>query len=255
MEWALITLGVYALFGIGVYTPIVNTLMFHPPESTYARNDNFLELTTELGDTITAMYLKNPEAKYHLLYAHGNAEDIEYVNWLVKDLVEFGLSVLVYEYPGYGYSSGKPTEQGAYAAATAAYDYLIAQGVNKRHIIGYGRSIGGGVATELALRRKLAGLILESTFVSTAQVITRLPLYPNPPFHNLDKIDKINTPLLIIHGTEDNLIDDWHGRKLYEKALAPKKALWVEGANHNDVYETDHRSYKAAVMGFIESLQ
>lgn len=256
MEWLIVLLGVYALGGAAIYTPgIANQMMFHPPEARFERDENFQTLPTKLGDDVTVYFRKHPEAEFTLLYAHGNAEDIDYVKWLVDDLYELKLSILVYEYPGYGYSSGSPSEEGAYAAAEAAHDFLVNQeNIPAKRIIAYGRSIGGGVATELAVRRPVGGLILESTFTSAPRVITRLPLYPFAPFNNLKKISSVNTPLLIIHGTDDKLIGQWHSEKLLAEASEPKMHLWIENGNHNDLYETNHRLYKQTFQKFIESL-
>ena len=97
-----------------------------------------------------------------------------------------------------------------------------------------GRSIGSAVATHLAAQHQIAGLILESPPTSAFRVITHIPISPIDKFNNIRNIKKVNCPILIIHGTDDNIVPIWHGRKLFENANEPKFSLWVQHAGHND---------------------
>lgn len=107
--------------------------------------------------------------------------------------------------------------------------------VQPNKVIAFGRSVGTGPATDLVSRRQVAGLILQSPFLSAFRVMTRVPVLPFDRFNNLKKIKKVHCPVLIIHGTEDTVINVVHGRELFAAANEPKQALWVEGAGHNDV--------------------
>jgi hypothetical protein len=102
-------------------------LIFIPQPSSYQLTPEFLTLKTEPGVNITALYLPNPKAKYTILYSHGNAEDLGDIRIVLELLRQMGFAVFSYDYPGYGISTGKPSEQGAYQAIDAAYDYLTQQ--------------------------------------------------------------------------------------------------------------------------------
>ena len=116
------------------------------------------------------------------------------------------------------------------------YNYVIENlGISADRIIAMGRSLGGAAAVDLASRNPVAGLILESTFTSAIRVVTQVPVLPFDRFINIRKIKKIHCPVLIIHGTDDEVISFSHGRKLFEKANEPKINLWIEGADHNQM--------------------
>ncbi|MEA5518366.1 alpha/beta hydrolase [Limnoraphis robusta] len=172
-----------------------------------------------------------------------------------KQLQKMGFSVLAYDYPGYGMSTGKPTVKGTYHAINAAYDYLT-QTLNRppHNIIVYGRSVGGGPSVDLASRQPVGGLILESSFVSIFRVVTRIPLFSFDKFPNLAKIQQVRSPVLILHGNHDQVIPFWHGQQLYAKANQPKIAFWVEGADHNDLLEVAGQRYQETLQKFTETL-
>jgi abhydrolase domain-containing protein 17 len=121
-----------------------------------------------------------------------------------------------------------------------------------QQIIVYGRSLGGGSATELATRHLFAGLILESTFTSTFRVITPFPLLPFDKFSNLNKLSKVHCPILIMHGRSDRTISIQHGQVLYQAALEPKMSLWISEAGHDDLAEVAGRRYQTALLSFLK---
>lgn len=112
----------------------------------------------------------------------------------------------------------------------------------------YGFSLGGGAATDLASKNQIGGLILESTFVSAFRVVTHYKILPVDKFESLKKIKNIQCPVLIMHGDNDMVINDWHGKKLYDQANQPKISLWVHGAGHGDISAIDKDGYIAAIM-------
>lgn len=233
-----------------------NALMFHPPEPGFKMTEEHRQLETRAGDFVTVLYLKNKQAKYSLLYTHGNAEDIGSLRWLFDDFREQNFNIMAVSYPGYAYSSGKPTEKGSYAAIEAAYQYLVdQQGVKPENIIVHGRSIGGGPAVELAVNLPVAGLILESTFVSAVRTVTLLPILPFDYFENLKKLRQLTKPLLVIHGDRDRTVAFWHGQKLLAETQGPKQHLWVEGAGHNDLHQVAGEEYYRSIVRFSESLK
>jgi pimeloyl-ACP methyl ester carboxylesterase len=140
------------------------------------------------GVALLAVHLPNPQAVYTVLFSHGNAEDIRDVAPLLNEIHESGFGVFAYDYRGYGTGDGVPTEENAYKDIDAAYAYLTGTlGVAPARIIAYGRSLGGGPAVDLASRKPLTGLILESTFVTAFRVRTHIPILPFDKFRNQDR--------------------------------------------------------------------
>ncbi len=214
---------------------VSDRMIFLPPPATYRDSGEILSVTTADGVRISAIHLVNPPAEYTILYSHGNAEDLGLIAPLLARLREWGFAVFAYDYRGYGTSQGTPSESGAYEDVEAAYAYLTrALGVSPRRIIAYGRSVGSGPAVDLATRRPLAGLIVESGFVTAFRVLTRVPLLPFDKFRNADKIARVSCPVLVMHGVQDEVVPFAHGRRLFGTAPGPKRFLWVEGAGHND---------------------
>jgi hypothetical protein len=248
----LICLLLYACFALYAWF-YSDSMIFPAPPASYKDTPEIIKLTTADGARISAVYLENPQAAQVILYSHGNGEDIGLVRFLLEDYRRFGFSVFAYDYHGYGTSEGKPSEAALYADIDAAYDYLVKEkGVAPERIIALGRSLGGGPAVDLASRKPLGGLILESTFVSAFRVLTQVPLLPFDKFRNLEKVSRARCPVLVIHGADDELIGYWHGEKLFAAAPEPKRLLRVEGARHNDVFEVGGRSYYQALKDFGE---
>jgi abhydrolase domain-containing protein 17 len=117
-----------------------------------------------------------------------------------------------------------------------------------------GFSVGGGPAVDLAAREPVGGLILIAPFVSAYRVMTTWSLLPGDKFTNLEKIGRVRCPVLIMHGTADEMIPLWHGQRLFEAAPEPKRHLWVEGAGHGDVWEVAGDRYWEAIESFTRSL-
>src|SRR5262249_13155038 len=146
------------------------------------------------------------------------------------------------DYPGYGKSSGAPSERGCYAAADAAHAWLTERaGIAEDHILICGASLGGGVAVDLASRHpRHRALILIKTFTSAPDV--GAGVYPWLPvrwlmrnrFDSLAKLDRCRQPIFITHGTADTVIPFAHSERLYQAAHEPKHFLRIEGMDHND---------------------
>jgi len=236
-----------------------NSMMFPFVSASYrdGDDDRMFKLTLPDGNQITVIYLPNPEAKLTLLYSHGNGEDIGHMMSTLEEYQKFGYSVIAYDYSGYGTSQGAANEASAYAAVNAVYRHLREdRKVPAANIIAYGRSLGGGPATDLAIREPIGGLILEATFVSAFRVLTRLTLLPWDNFNNIAKIDQINCPVFITHGKRDQVVPFWHGPAIYEKAVQPKNHLWIEDAGHNNLIDIAGETYWNALTHFNqEALQ
>jgi len=171
-----------------------------------------------------------------VVFFHGNAEIIDYQQGIVPSYLRMGCSVLLPEYRGYGRSAGKPSEKGIVADAVRFYDEMLKrEDVDTSRIVIHGRSLGGGVAAQLATRRKPAALILESTFCSVAEMAHDYfapEFLAKHPFYTDRVLPGLDIPILIFHGSRDDIIPVEHGRRL--KNLAPD-AVYVEyDCNHND---------------------
>ena len=225
---------IYIFFGLYVFFR-ADSMIFLPQPSSYQDDETILKIPVTDTEQISARYLPNPEAEYTLLYIHGNAEDLGHIQPFLEQLQQWGFSVFAYDYRGYGTSDGRPSERRAYADADAAYQYLTQQlEVPAEDILVYGRSIGSGSATELAVRYPVGGLILKSAFTSIFRVVVPVPLLPFDKFPNRAKLRRVNCPVLVLHGQADQTIPFHHGQTLYETAPEPKQFLWVPQAGHND---------------------
>lgn len=243
---------IYACLCIYAYF-FTDRIIFLPQPSSYEDSNRILKLTTKDGAKISAVYLPNPQAKFTILYSHGNAEDLGDIQFVLEELRSLGFAVFSYDYRGYGTSQGKPTETTTYKDIDAAYNYLTQQlGVNPKKIILYGRSVGGGPSVDLASRKPVGGLILENTFVSTFRVATQITIVPFDKFNNIAKIKKVRSPILIMYGKADRVIPFWHGEKLFATANEPKRVLVSETAGHNDFREVAGKKYDRALQEFTQ---
>lgn len=230
-------------------------MIFPAPPPSDESGAGYVKLPLRSGREITALYLENPEARHTILYSYGNGEDLGRVRPVLEQLRNRGFAVMAYDYPGYGTSEGRPSEQGCYEAIAAAFSYLvILRETDPRRIILYGRSLGGGPSYALAAQKPVAGLITEGTFTSTFRVITRRQILPWDVFDNLAVADRIACPVLVIHGTADRTVPFAHAEALYNAAREPKARLFVEGAGHNNLVEVAGTRYWDALGQFVESL-
>lgn len=242
----------YTFFSVFLYFQ-AESVIFQPQESSYQESLQYIKIRSG-EDVLFARYLKNPEAKYTVLFSHGNAEDIGELSLFFQEIYNQGLSVLAYDYSGYGMSTGQPSEDKAYENIDSVYQYLIDDEVSANHIIIFGRSVGSGPSTDLAIRKDCAALILQSPFTSASRVLTKYRLFFKEYFNNVAKIEQLKSPLLLIHGQKDRIIAPWHGEVLYERTKAPKEIYRVEDAGHNDVAYIAGEDYWLAISNFVSSL-
>jgi fermentation-respiration switch protein FrsA (DUF1100 family) len=171
-----------------------------------------------------------------VVFAHGNGELIDDWAAAFEPPRRWGAGVLLVEYPGYGRSTGSPSQDSIAATMTSAFDQMAARAdVDPAKIIAYGRSLGGGAACALARERKLAGLVLESTFTSVRQLASGFGLpgfLVRDPFDNLDALRGFSGPVLIVHGEHDEIIPVQHAEALH--AASPRSRLALEPCGHND---------------------
>lgn len=205
-------------------------------------------LKTSDGETINGLFFENTGTA-SVLYFHGNAGDLSGWQSVAEDFVEAGFNILIIDYRGYGKSTGSISEKGFYADAEAAWTFLTEQkNFPANRIIIYGRSIGTGVAMEMAVRKNPRGLILEAPYTAlTTLANQKVPfffpsLYLRNKFNNIKKLSKLKCPVVFIHGTNDTLIPPSHTRKLYDAFEGKKSIVLIPGGDHNGLPE--HRLYR-----------
>jgi hypothetical protein len=231
-------------------------MIFLPQPSSYQDTQAILKLTTPDRIRLSAVYLPNPASPYTILYVHGNAEDLGDIQPVLQQLRTIGFSVFAYDYRGYGTSEGTPSERNAYRDIDTAYNYLTQHlAVPSQQIIAYGRSVGAGSAVDLAARKPLAGLIVESAFTTAFRVVVPIPILPFEKFRNIGKIKKVNCPVLVMHGKADEVIPFPHGQKLFAAAPEPKLSLWVDEAGHNDFMWVAGKRYVEALREFAQLVE
>jgi len=171
-----------------------------------------------------------------VVFSHGNAELIDDWAGAFEPLRRWGAGVLLVEFPGYGRSTGSPSQRSIAATLTSAFDRMQARpDVDSRRIVAYGRSLGGGAACALARERSVAALVLESTFTSVRQLARGFGLpgfLVRDPFDNLDVLRTYPGPVLIVHGEHDEIIPVAHAAALH--AAAARSRLALEPCGHND---------------------
>lgn len=209
------------------------------------------------GYNIPCLYLKSKDLKHAptnlqqkhllLLWCHGNAADIGHMYKTLKHYkkhlrtTQYSISILAFEYPGYGLSMGIPSEASVNIHANLALQYAIfTLGWNKANIIVYGHSIGSGPACKLVADNKdLGGLILQSPYISVNDIIdSKVPFittFIHNRWININQISKILSPVLLIHGVKDTLIPATHSQALYNACVSKDKYLYYDKtADHND---------------------
>ena len=242
--------------GLMVFAKVASDPMIFPaPPASYESDLPDTKIETSDGNRLAVRFIRNPEARFTLLYSHGNGEDLGTVEDILELYAKLGFQVIGWDYPGYGLSSGKPTEAGCYAGIEAVYQWALKQpGVQPENVLVYGRSLGSGPSLYLAEHHPLAGVILEGAFTSTFRVMTHVQIVPFDKFDNLARLPAVSEPLLVIHGERDQTIPVWHGRKLFDRAINPQGSLFIPEAGHNDLLEVAPEAVFAALQNFADYL-
>ena len=217
-----------------------------------------IALVTADGLTLGAAWVVAPAPRGRtVVYCHGVGDNIDDVWRRVAALHELGFDVLVFDYRGFGKSEGEADEAGMYLDGEAAWAFVTeARGVPPDQIVAYGHSLGGGVATEVAARHRLGGLVLESSFASFDDQVdwsTHLDLprtfLSQAAFDNVGKLAQMPAfPKAILHGTEDRTWPVANAHALYDAATAPRSLAFFDGAGHQDVPFRDPARYREALL-------
>jgi pimeloyl-ACP methyl ester carboxylesterase len=251
-EWTLALVFIYVVL-VGVLLLFENRLVYlataaaddwSPPEDFIAED---VELQSADGTPLHGWWCPRRSGRSGrsfpdrgaILFCHGQGGNLSHRGWLVPVLQKLDAPVFLFDYPGFGKSGGRPSEAGCYAAADAAYDWLVeTKKIPPREILIVGKSLGGGVAVDLATRRPHRALILSMTFSSLPEVAEHLlPFVParlvmRNRFNNLEKIGRCKAPVFIAHGTLDRKIPASQAERLFAAAPSPKRYLAMQGVGH-----------------------
>jgi len=257
-------IGLIIYIGFFTFLYFFQSRLIYFPERTFFTTPDILQLSHEdiyfnTSDNIRlfAWYIPAAHATDVLIFCHGNAGNISHRMESIKIFHELGLNVFIFDYRGYGRSEGKPSEQGTYRDAEAAWNFLVSEkGVNPKNIFIFGRSLGGAIASWLAKQHTPRALIIESAFTSVVDVAAKFyPLFPVNHFLRFkyptkEFIEKIDCPVLIIHSRDDEIIPFQFGQELYQIANEPKQFLEIHGS-HNDGFYISGDSYFQTLKEFF----
>lgn len=213
--------------------------------------------TTADGTKIHGWFFPASPGADVVVLAHGNGGNLSHRSRIAVELRKLlGTAVLLFDYPGYGKSGGSPSEAGCYASGDAMIEWLVKEkNVPKSKLILFGESLGGGVATELAVRHEHKALVLTKTFTSLPAAAKSL--FPYLPTHTLmsnrfesiAKLPNVRTPVFVAHGTADRTVPFEHGEELFAVANEPKAFHRMTGQEHNAWFTSD---FYAALKAFLD---
>lgn len=257
-----IALGVY-LTAIALLWIFQRELIYAPddadyvPPSHYSMLDGVQEIALETADgfELTAWFLPAPARRPTVVVFPGKSSSLRNQRYRIRHFKDARMGVLLVAWRGYSGNPGSPDEQGLYTDARAALDWLELHRIESSSIVLYGASLGSGVATQLAVERPVGAVVLEAPYTSIVDVAARR--YPVVPvrwllrdrFDSRSRIDRIDVPLLIMHGDADKVVPQRFGRQLFEKAKTRKEGFWPTDVGHNDLF--DRGGFDAA-RNFIE---
>ena len=266
MFWSVIPVFVGSYIGLVTILMVFQSHFIYFPEREITVTPAEIGLSYEAvcfetadGVKLSGWFVPAERSRGVVLFCHGNAGNISHRLESVQVFHRLGLITFIFDYRGYGQSEGKPTEQGTYLDAEAAWRYLVQkQQVDPTEIIIFGRSLGGAIAAWLARDHPPKALIIESTFTSVRDIGAEL--YPYLPVRLLSRFDynamdylrQVNCPVLIVHSRDDEMVSFSHGRRLFEAANEPKEFLEIAGT-HNEGFMTSAKRYEDGLDSFISA--
>lgn len=248
MKLFLLTIAAAYLVFVGALYLFQRSVLYHPdrtrPEPADYGVPEMRPVTLRTDDGLALLAWWRPpsdETRPVMVFFHGNAGHIGHRGGKLKPYLDRGWGVLLVGWRGYGGNPGDPTEDGLYADGRAALDYLRGLGIPSSRQVAYGESLGSAVAVELARETGFGAIVLEAPFTSIADIAQAIyrfvPVRPlvRDRFESLEKISRVSSPLLVIHGENDNVVPVSHGRRLHAAANDPKSAYFVPDAGHNNL--------------------
>ena len=240
--------------------------IFHPSseivQTPFEAGLNFQDyyFGTADGIRLNGWFIPHPAARDTLVWFHGNAGNISHRVENIKLLHdEVKINIFIFDYRGYGRSAGKISEEGSYLDGAAALAFVQQRlGVEAKKLIIFGRSLGAAVAAEIVSRSACQGLILETPFTSIREMAkTAFPFLPidallRTRFDVVEKIAKVQVPLLVLHGDRDDVVPYEQGKQVFAAANPPKAFYTIKGAKHNDTYQVGGAAYFARLREFVD---
>jgi fermentation-respiration switch protein FrsA (DUF1100 family) len=257
---AYLVLGVllYIMQPVFLYSPIQEISDTPGELGMYFENVVF---ETEDGLRLNGWYIPAENTQFTVLFCHGNGGNIMHRLDSINIFYNFGLNCFIFDYRGYGSSEGKTSEEGTYLDAMAAYKWLTDEKkISPNDIVIFGRSLGGSIAAQLAIRVEARALTIESAFTSYVDIGRRF--YPYMPvrwfarfrYKTIDYIKDVRCPVMIIHSRNDEIMPFEFGRELYEVANEPKEFVEIFGS-HNDGFLVSAEIYKKAWIKWLKFLE
>ena len=268
MLLSIITLLLIAYLGLGLVLYVRQPALIFSPTKNVPYNPaeigleyEKVQLRTPDHLVLSGWYIPAKDAQFTLLLCHGNGGNIAYTLDSINIFNELGFNCLAFDYRGYGNSQGKPTEEGTYIDAQAAYDWLIKEKKLKPvDIIIFGRSLGGSIAAHLASNVEAKGLVIESCFTSYADIGQKFYPYmmvrpfARYGFKTIDYIKEVNCPILFIHSRNDEVVPFEFGLRLYAAANEPKEFIEIFGS-HNDGFLYSGLIYREGLSNWMKFLK
>jgi uncharacterized protein len=219
-------------------------------------------ITTDDGVKLNGWYVPAQNSSgLTVLFCHGNGGNIAYYLDTINILHEMGVNSFIFDYRGYGLSEGAPSEEGTYADAYAAYQWLICQKqCEPNTIVLFGRSLGGSIAAQLASKTAVRGLWLESAFTSYADMAAHhYPYFPvrrlcRYKYDTLAYLGNVRCPIIVVHSPDDEIVPFEMGQHLYEMAGEPKQFVQISGSHNEGFIESGSR-YIDPIRNWLEGLR
>lgn len=240
-----------------------NRYLFHPYKEIVATPASIglsfedVYFTTADAVRLNAWWVPAAGARATVLVCHGNGGNISYMLYTIRVFHDMKCNVLVFDYRGYGRSSGSPTEEGTYRDVDAAWRFLTeTKKISPRSIVVIGHSLGGPIAAWLCQTRQPAALVLQSTFTRAAEVaIFHFRMAPGvvlfgDTYNTAAYVTRVRCPILVVHSPEDNIVPFDLGEKLYKACPDPKEFLLIHG-DHNSAFIESLKQYVPALDRFI----
>ena len=275
--WHIARLAVLVYAGVAAVVYSMQNSLIFPGASTQGQRDAILLQGT--GNELPALRAKDgtgiaalfggamqadgqPRTDVHdrptVIFFYGNGACMAYSTDEFDHLRRLGANVIIPDYEGYGMSGGKPSEAGCYGAADAAYAYLLSRSdIDAKKIVAMGWSLGGATAIDLASRRPVAELITVSAFTSMRDMAhLTIPWLPTSllvkyRFDNQSKLSTISCPIMIVHGTDDELIPFTMAARIAAAAKGSVRRINIQGAGHNNVFDVGGNELWSQVGEFL----
>jgi uncharacterized protein len=257
-----------AYLGLGVILYLMQPQFLYIPlqEVTYTPDElglDFEDVVFQSSDGVklTGWYVPANNSNLTILFCHGNGGNMMHNLDSINIFYNLGLNCFIFDYRGYGKSEGKPSEEGTYLDARAAYDWLVnVKKLSPSNIIIFGRSLGGSIAAQLASKAAAKSLIVESTFTSYADIGKKF--YPYMPvrrfarfrYNTIDYIKKVHCPVMIIHSRDDEIVPFEFGLEMYKASNEPNEFVEIFGS-HNDGFLVSSERYKKAWLNWLKFLE